>query len=76
MTHGMRKLAESNVHGFTLMLALLDFTLSSRQFLHQTVVFLTASVTVRVLFPLYHVLWLVAEGKLVAEAAIFYGWMG
>ena len=68
------------------MLALLDFTLGSRQLLHQTVVFLIASVTGRVLFPLYHaeaassadasVLWLVAEGKLGAETAIFYGWMG
>ena len=58
--------------------------LSSR--LHQTVVILTASVTGRVVFPLYHaeaassadasVLWLVAEGKLGPEAVIFYGWMG
>ena len=70
----------------TLMLALLDFTLSSRQLLQQTVVFLTASVTERILFPVYHavaassegasVLWLVAVGRLGAEAAIFFGWMG
>ena len=35
----------------TLMLALLDFTLSSRQALQHTVNFLTLSVTGRVLFP-------------------------
>ena len=65
------------------MLALLDFTLGSRQLLQQTVVFLPVSVTGGVLFPVYHavaasdeaasVLWFMAEGRLGAEAATFYG---
>ena len=63
----------------TLMLALLDFTLSSRQALQQTVVFPRVSLTGRVLFPVRHaetassevasVLW--NGGRLGAEYAIF-----
>ena len=64
------------------MLALLDSTLGSRQALQQTVVFLTVSVTWRILFPICHteaasseavsVLWVVEE-RLGAEARISYG---
>ena len=52
------------------MLALLDFTLGSRQLLHQTVVFLIASVTGRVLFPLYH-----AEAASCAGASVLGAWV-
>ena len=58
----------------TLMLALLDFTLSSRQALQQTVVFPTVSVTWRILFPVCHteavspeavsVLWVGGRGEI------------
>ena len=67
------------------MLAQLDFTLSSRQALQQTVVFPTVSVTGISLFPamlklphlkLPQCSGLVAEERLGAESAIFYGWIG
>ena len=67
----------SNFHQpnhFTLMLALLDFTINKRQALQQTVVFLTVSVTERVLFPVCHteaasseaasVLWVGGRGEI------------
>ena len=58
-------------HG-TLMLALLDFSLSSRQALQQAVVFPTVSVTGRVLFPVCNaasseaasVLWVGGRGEI------------
>ena len=68
------------------MLALLDFTLSSRQALQQTVVFPTVSGTLRILFPVclteaasseaLSVLWIGVEERLGVEATISYGWMG
>ena len=58
----------------TLMQALLDFTLSSREALQKAVVFLIVSVTGRVLFPVRHaeaasseavsVLWVGGRGKI------------
>ena len=58
----------------TLMLALLDFALSSRQAMQQTVIFPTVSVTGRVLFPVCHaeaasseaasVLWVGGRGEI------------
>ena len=58
----------------TLMQALLDFTLSSREALQKAVVFLIVSVTGRVLFPVHHaeaasseavsVLWVGGRGKI------------
>ena len=62
------------VHPGTLMQALLDFTLSSREALQKAVVFLIVSVTGRVLFPVRHaeaasseavsVLWVGGRGKI------------
>ena len=58
----------------TMMQALLDFTLSSREALQKAVVFLIVSVTGRVLFPVRHaeaasseavsVLWVGGRGKI------------
>ena len=68
------------------MLALLDFTLSSRQALQETVIFPTVSVTLGIYFlsailklprlKLSQCSGLVLEERLGAEAMISYGWMG
>ena len=70
----MSKLWYVGVHQGTLMQALLDFTLSSREALQKAVVFLIVSVTGRVLFPVRHaeaasseavsVLWVGGRGKI------------
>ena len=67
------------------MQALLDFTLSSGQQWAAAVVFAFRFSDWEVLFPVWHaeaalaeaasVLWWVAEGRLGAGAAIFYGWI-
>ena len=77
--YGMTRPITANVVNITtlqctLMQALLDFTLSSREALQKAVVFLIVSVTGRVLFPVRHaeaasseavsVLWVGGRGKI------------